>query len=123
LTIYSLIKDFRLSKSLTVRAQAFRFPLRLVKTVKELGGALELRNWRDWPMIYDVPAACQIFGSIVADAAIEGILYNSGLTQKRCLAIFLQNFHNSSSYVELDDSAPSSDVPRRVDSSNFGDFV
>jgi len=74
-------------------------------------------------MIYDVPAACQIFGSIVADAAIEGILYNSGLTQKRCLAIFLQNFHNSSSYVELDDSAPSSDVPRRVDSSNFGDFV
>jgi RES domain-containing protein len=119
----NLIKDFRLSKSLIVRARKLRFPLQLIRTVKELSAVLEQRDWRNWPMVFDVPSSCQIFGSQVMDAGIEGILYNSGLTQKACLAIFPQNFLNSSSYVELDDAAPSDEVQRRIDSSNFSNFV
>ena len=70
-------------------------------------------------MVFDVPAPCQIFGGIVKDAGIEGILYNSSITRRVCLAIFPQDFENSSSFLELDDAVPLEAVQRRVDSSNF----
>jgi hypothetical protein len=73
-------------------------------------------------MLYDVPAGGQIFGGVAVDAGIEGILYESVLTDKECLAVFPTNFLNSSSYVELDDAAPSADVRTRIDSSNFAEF-
>jgi hypothetical protein len=57
-----------------------------------LGDALEKRDWRNWPMIYDVPATCQVFGSLVMNAGIEGIRYDSSITGRECIAIFPQNF-------------------------------
>jgi len=119
----NLIKDFRLSKSLIVKARRFRFPLRLVRTTTELGAALEQPDWRNWPMVYDVPSTCQVFGSLVMNAGIEGILYSSTITQRACLAIFPQNFLNSSSFIELDDAVPDAKVQRRIDSGNFKDVT
>ena len=119
----SLIKTFRLSKPLIVEARRLGFPLQLITTLAELKRVLMLGNWRDWPMLYDVPAGGQIFGGIVLDAGIEGILYESVLTGGECLAVLPQNFLNSSSYIELDDPAPDGDVPTRIDSSNFARFI
>ena len=119
----NLIKDFRLSRSLIQKAQKLRFPVQLIKTVKELGSVLEQRDWRNWPMAFDVPSVGQIFGGLVMDAGIEGILYNSSITQRLCLAIFPQNFLNSSSFIELDDAVPDAKVQRRIDSSNFKDVI
>ena len=120
----SRIKDFRLSRPLISEARRLGWsPLRLITTVAELKTILMLENWRNWPMLYDVPAGGQIFGGIAVDAGIEGILYESVLTGKECLALFPQNFLNSSSYVELDDPAPSDDVRTRIDSTNFGEFI
>jgi RES domain len=119
----NLVKDFRLSKSLIVKARKLGFPVRLIKTTKELGGVLEQRDWRSWPMVFDVPSTCQIFGRFVMNAGIEGILYHSAITQRTCLAIFPQNFLNSSSFIELDDAAPTAKVQSRIDSSNFKDVI
>lgn len=120
----TLIKDFRLSRPLISEARRLGWsPLRLITTVAELKTILMLDNWRNWPMLYDVPAGGQIFGGVAVDAGIEGILYESVLTDKECLAVFPTNFLNSSSYVELDDVAPSTDVRTRIDSSNFAEFV
>ena len=119
----NLIKSFRLSKPLTVEARRLGFPLQLITTVAELKPVLMVANWRNWPMLYDVPAGGQIFGGVAVDAGIEGILYESVLTGKECLAVFPQNFLNSSSYVELDDPAPSDDVRTRIDSTNFAEFI
>jgi hypothetical protein len=119
----NLIKDFRLSKSLIAKARRLRFPLRLVKTTTELGDVLEQPDWRNWPMVYDVPTACQVFGSLVMNAGIEGILYSSTITQRACVAIFPQNFLNSSSFIELDDAVPDAKVQRRIDSGNFKDVI
>lgn len=119
----SLIKDFKLSKSLVSEARRLGWPLRLITTVAELKLVLMLENWRNWPMLYDVPAGGQVFGGIAMDAGIEGILYESVLTGKQCLAVFPQNFLNSASYIELDDPAPSDDVRTRIDSSNFPEFI
>jgi hypothetical protein len=120
----NLIEDFRLSRSLVAEARRLGWwPLRLITTIAELRAALMFDNWRNWPMLYDVPAAGQIFGGIAVDARIEGILYESVLTGKECLAVFPQNFLNSSSYIELDDPSPGGDVRTRIDSGNFADFV
>lgn len=119
----NLIKAFRLSRSLVVEARRLGLPLQLIATVAELKRVLMVDNWRNWPMLYDAPAGGQIFGGIAVDAGIEGILYESVLTGKKCLALFPQNFLNSSSYVELDDPVPSDAVRKRIDSGNFAEFV
>lgn len=118
----SLIKNFTLSKSLIKKAQKLNVPVGLIQTAKMLGEALEQRDWRNWPMRFEVPATSQIFGGLVKNAGIEGIVYNSCLTQKACIAVFPETFCNSSAYVELDDPAPTENVPRRIDSSNFRNF-
>ena len=113
----ALIRNFRLSSSLIRKARRLDFPVQLVTTSAELVRVSTQPDWRNWPMVFDVPSACQIFGEL--DAGIEGIQYNSSLTDKECLAIFPQNFLNSSSYIELDDAVPAENVQRRIDSSNF----
>jgi RES domain len=120
----SLIKDFKLSKPLISEARRLGWsPLTLITTVTELRTVLMLDNWRNWPTLYDVPAGGQVFGGAAATAGIEGILYESVLTGRECLAVFPQNFLNSSSYVELDDPAPRDDVRTRIDSGNFAEFI
>ena len=118
-TFVALIKGFRVKPALMSRARALNFPLSIIRTVQELTSALQIAEWRSWPALFDVPAVCQIFGRIAFDAQIEGILYKSVLTQKPCLAIYHQNFRNSSSYVELDDPVPREWIVRRLDSSNW----
>ncbi len=122
-TLVNLIKSFRLSKPLILEARRLGFPLQLITTEAELKSVLMYDNWRNWPLLYDVPAAGQIFGGIAVDAGIEGILHDSALTGKECLAVFSQNFVNSTSYIQLDDPAPSDDVRPRLDSTNFADFI
>lgn len=119
----NLIKEFKLSKALKFEARRLGFPVSLITTLKELKLVLEQRNWRNWPMLFDVPSGAQIFGGIALDAGIEGILYQSVITGKQSLAIFPQNFLNSSSFVVLDDSTPSDEVLKRVDSTNFAEFI
>jgi hypothetical protein len=119
----ALIKDFKISRALRLEAQTLGAPLELVRTVEAMQKGLGYANWRDWPMHYDVPAAGQIFGSIALDAGIEGILYESAITGKECLAVFPQNFLNSSAFIELDDQVPSQEIPRRMDSTNFKQFI
>ncbi len=74
-------------------------------------------------MGYDVPAAPQIFGRIVLDAGIEGILYDSVLTHNLCSAIYPQNFQNSSAYIELHDPCPLETIHKRIDSTTFKNFI
>jgi len=113
-----LIKGFRLSSALISRARSINFHPSLIKTAQQLADRLHQSKWREWPMLFDVPALTQISARIVFDAQIEGILYDSVLTEKPCLSLYPQNFRNSSSYVELDDPAPSAVVQRRVDATN-----
>jgi len=118
-----LVRSFRLSESLMFKARKLSFPVELIKSTSTLSKVLRQRNWREWPMHFDVPATCQIFGSLVMTAGIESILYDSSITAKPCLAVFPPNFSNSSSYVEIDDNPPRKDVKRRMDATNFGNFL
>lgn len=101
-----LIKGFAISPQIIKAIQKLRLPFpSLIKTLPKLMDVLLAKNWREWPMQYDVPATTQIFGQLVNKAGIEGILYPSKFSEKNCLVIFPQNFDDVS-FVELDDPAP-----------------
>ena len=68
----ALIKGFRLTPALASKARRVGFPLHIIGTVPELTSLLHASDWRNWPVLYDAPAACQIFGRIALDAEVEG---------------------------------------------------
>jgi len=120
----NLIRDFKLPKTLITQARKLGLPtLWLIRTVGQLTKELRRADWRSWPMRFDVPSPSQIFGRIVLEAGIEGILYSSVLTEKACLALYPQNFQNSPSYVELDDPLPAENIPGRIDAATFRNFL
>jgi hypothetical protein len=120
----NLIRDFKLSRALIAKAKRSGFPsLSLITTVGLMMENLLSTDWRVWPMQFDVPSGPQIFGRIVMDAGIEGIIYSSVLTGKPCLVIYPQNFPNTSSFVELDDPPPAKSVGTRIDATTFKVFV
>lgn len=112
-----LIKDFSISESLKKDATRIGLPEPdLIRTASKLVDVLLSPDWREWPMVFDVPFSSQIFGQLVSEAGIEGILYASKFTNKDCLAVFPQNFDESTdSFVELDDEAPPGIKIRRMD--------
>ena len=120
----NLIKGFRLAPALIMEAKALGVPLlHLVTTPRQLVDELRSPTWRAWPMHYDLPSPSQIFGQIVMDAGIEGILYTSILTDKPCIVVYPQNFANSSSFIEIDDPVPADTVQKRIDASSLKNFV
>ena len=118
----NLIKNFHVPSKLFLKAKKIGLAVPLIRNTNELVKVLASPRWRQWPMAYDVPSAPQIFGRIVLDAGIEGILYDSVLTTRPCIAIYPQNFQNSSAIVELDDPCPP-EVRKRIDSTNFKNFL
>jgi hypothetical protein len=112
----NLIKDFPVPPHLIKTAKEMGIePPRLVGTVNELESTLLGPRWRAMPMQFDVPASCQIFGQLVAKAGIEGILYPSSLTEKKCLAIFTAELEKGS-YIGLDDQPPAGTKTVRLES-------
>lgn len=117
-----LIKDFSVPDFLkkTSKIIGEREP-ELIRTVSKLKDSLLDPNWRLWPMQFDVPVASQIFGQLVSEAGIEGILYTSKFTCNDCLAIFPQNFEENS-FIRLDDKAPKETKICRLDPKTWNDI-
>lgn len=116
----ALINGFHLSDTLRATARSLKLPEpKIITTPKQLLATLLQKKWRQAPSMFDVPANSQIFGHLICQAGIEGILFPSSLSGKNCLAIFPQNFAFSSSFVTLDDEPPHPDVPRKIDSNNW----
>ncbi len=116
-----LIKDFSIPDYLNSAAKKIGLPEpELIRTVPKLVDSILDANWRMWPMQFDVPVASQIFGQLVADAGVGGIVYTSKFTGKDCLAVFPQNFDDlSGSFIQLDDEAPPEIKTRRLDAKSW----
>jgi len=53
-------------------------------------------------LLANTPVNSQIFGRFVAAAGIHGILFPSSKDPtKSCLALFVQNWHGSQSFIEI----------------------
>lgn len=107
-----LIKGFAVPKSILRAAKKIGVEdPSMVQSINALLESLLEPNWRAMCMQLDVPANCQIFGQLVANAGIGGILYPSKFTKKKCLAAFPQNF-DAEDFVAVDGDAPEGAISR-----------
>ncbi len=102
----NLIKKFSISQEIVRAAKEIEIaPPKIARSLHSFIDSLLEPNWRAWCMQFDIPANCQIFGQLVANAGIEGILYPSKFTKKKCLAIYPQNF-DLDSFVAIEGERP-----------------
>ena len=105
----AIVSTFSLSNE--TRRFARRTGLRprlLVKTPAELRWRIlsDFQKWRTQPQMFGIPASSQIFGRLVRDAGFEAILYPSQRAAGMNLAVFVENFRDSSSRIEVVGGAP-----------------
>jgi hypothetical protein len=76
-------------------------------------------NWRLVPAQFDLPANSQIFARLAVAAGLHGILYpSSKQSGKHCMALFIQNWSNSGSFVEISDPVPKGTHRKRISGGN-----
>lgn len=120
-----IIKDFQVSNTLANTAKKLKLPPpNLVRDITFLMDSLLSPDWPGWPTLFSVPHPSQLFGQLVLDCGIEGILYPSKFTETNCLAIFPQNFKvgKIGSYVQLNDKAPKEIEIKKLDEKTWVKF-
>lgn len=123
--LVKILKKFKFSNPFKEKGKKLKTKVKklkeskIIQTRKLLHESIAETNWEYKPMRFDVPSNSQILGQMVRSSKITGILYCSSNTQKECLALFPNNFKNSSSFIELIDTPPNKKIPKRIDKSNF----
>jgi hypothetical protein len=75
-------------------------------------------------MQFDVPSNSQIFGELVCQAGIQGIIYRSTKTTGVCLAVFPNNLAAApSAYVELVPPVPDEIELTRLDWTTWRELI
>lgn len=114
----NIIKSCSISKELIKLAKEIGLVSpKVTSSLSSLIDTLLEPDWRGWYMQFDVPANSQIFSQLVVNAGIEGILYPSKFTKKKCIAIYPQNL-DSDSYVTIEGEVPHG-VSCRLDMNNW----
>jgi len=118
---FNVIKPIKLPKTLANEAKKLTIPIiRSVEKLQELRCNLLNDKWRVLPMQWDIPSNPQIFGQIIHAAGIEAILYPSRMkSNKKCLAIFPKNFHNSLSHIQIKGKIPEEVKINQLDSETY----
>lgn len=88
----------------------------LVRTASGLQRQLLHPDWRANPVQYGLPANSQIFGRLCVAAGVHAILYPSVRhAGRQCIALFPQNWRETSSRVEMVGPCPPEVAVQRVD--------
>lgn len=89
----------------------------MVRTGKQLHDMVLMHNWRRLPVQFDLPAPSQVLAGLVRAAGFEAILYSSTKGSGKCLAVFLDQLHETS-FIELVDKPPHASTARRLDAAS-----
>jgi len=79
-------------------------------------------NWRNFPVQHEIPSNPQVFGRLLRNAGMEGVVYPSTKGRNKCIAIFTENLDGSESFVELADEAPPGILHTKLHSDNWEDL-
>lgn len=97
-----ITKNFEITDDIKEHAKEIGLGIpRLIKTADDLKKCLLEQNWRRFPTLFDLPSNSQVFGKMLYDSGFEGVLYKSTKCDSKCLAVFIDNFKNSTSIVEI----------------------
>lgn len=103
-----IIKGFTFTKKVEQQARALKVsPETVVTSLETLKMGLLSHHWRQHPILADVPSVGQVFGELVCDAGVEGIVFPSVRSgdDKSCLVIYPKCVR-AESRVELADDSP-----------------
>jgi hypothetical protein len=115
-----LISSFTIPQSIYNSAKRLGIPKpTLINTSTLLLQSFLSPSWRKEPAQFDIPANSQIFGQLAHQAGIDGILFRSTKTSKKCLAVFPSNFGGGCSWLALDDEPPEIWIPKVINLNNF----
>ncbi len=115
-----LISSFTIPQSIYDSAKRLGIPKpTLINTSTLLLQSFLSPSWRKEPAQFDIPANSQIFGQLAHQAGIDGILFRSTKTSKKCLAVFPSNFGGGCSWLALDDEPPEIWIPKVINLNNF----
>lgn len=123
-TFLDIIKRFKVSKEIIELGKSIGRPTKvIVDTVDILQQTILTANWRYYPMQLNIPANSQVFGKLVMDAELEGIMYPSNKDAAgSCIALFPKNI-NADSFVALQGRVPKQVKHRRLDKRSWEQFV
>jgi RES domain-containing protein len=122
---YNSISHIKIPDIIKNRVKKLRTNLSLVDSAKDLRRSIFDPNYEQWDTWIDQPSPSQWFGHYVRLAGIQGILYPSVRNMEGLnLAIFIDQFEDSDSYVELSDEVGHIDEEfRKLDNNNFNLFI
>lgn len=124
LNFFELISAIRLPVDFVRRAAQLKIsPMNAVRNVEELRSTFLRTDWTIMPMQFDVPANPQILGQLAHAAGIEGILYPSVKTNKKCLVAYPENFKGSDSYIKLEGKVSELITNRRIDQNTYQIYI
>lgn len=98
------------------RLKASPTAVQMIRTPANLQRALQVANWRTWPVQFGIPSPSQQFAELARAAGYEAIRYRSNKDPTGCcLAIFSGNLGSDRSFVELADRYPAEVLHPRLD--------
>ncbi len=80
-------------------------------------------RWRLQPMHYDIASNPQIFGELLCQAGIQGIVYPSTKASGVCLAVFPTNLTAPDVYVEIVPPGPAELQLARLDRTTWRELI
>lgn len=123
--VANIIRHFKID-AMTDELATFagiREPMTVMKLPKDLKTSIHERDWKAAPTQVNLPATPQVFGKLVYDAGIEGILYNSTKGNGSCLALFPKNFDGSESFVMLEDDSANTVLNTKMDKNTWRKLI
>lgn len=118
--IVGVMKEFKLSDDLFKKAIELGIEKPdIIRSNKQLLDSLLDKNWRHLPTNLEVPSNSQIFGHLLFNSGIEGVIYPSKFTQKDCIAAFPKNFDGGGSYIKIEGDVPHKKVPNKIDGTSW----
>jgi hypothetical protein len=119
-----LIATFKMPPRVSAIARELRLAnTGLIRSSAQLQRAVLAKNWRAWPVQFDVPANSQVLGRMLCDAGFEAVLYPSVKNGQRCVAVFPTNLKRSSSFIGLSGRYPHSVAVHRLDAGSASECV
>ena len=122
---FEVVKHIKMPLYYKEQAKKLQLSMSMAKNVTQLRSGILEPFYQQWDYWLDCPSSSQWFGHYVRLAKIQGIIYPSIKSESGFnVAIFPDQFEESSSYVELSDESDFvEDTSRRPDTKNFQLFL
>ncbi|RLA59193.1 MAG: hypothetical protein DRQ89_14370 [Epsilonproteobacteria bacterium] len=122
---YNSISHIKIPKSIIKRAEKLKINLSLANSPVNLEKSIFDPNYEQWDTWIDQPSPSQWFGHYARLAGIQGVIYPSVRKEEGFnLAIFIDQFEDSNSFVELADEVGHIDSEfRKLESNNLNLFI